>query len=180
MIDGHGKGYSTILLEMASRPTPPPASVARDERRACNDNAPRRSALGAGSAHEGDDLDAARDIAEQGELDYIVFDCSSEKAISFAFIRKLNGLPAYDAQLEPKLRAVLAGMPQARHDDPRQCRRARSRRRGEADRGGVPRPGLSRASASPMSPAATSPTSCARRIRSCARPASRSRRSATN
>ena len=65
--------------------------------------------MGAGSAHEGDDLDAARDIAERGDLDYIVFDCSSEKAISFAFIRKANGLPGYDIQLEPKLRAVMAG-----------------------------------------------------------------------
>lgn len=65
--------------------------------------------LGAGSAHEGDDLDAARTVAEDGKCDYIAFDCSSEKAISFAFQRRLNGLPAYDDKLEPKLRAVLPG-----------------------------------------------------------------------
>jgi hypothetical protein len=65
--------------------------------------------LGAGSAHEGDDLDAARAVAERGKLDYIVFDCSSEKAISMAFMRKQAGLPAYDILLEPKLRAVLPG-----------------------------------------------------------------------
>ncbi len=62
--------------------------------------------IGAGSAHEGDDLDAARLLAEKGELDYIVFDCTSEKAISLALIRRENGLPAFDSQLEAKLRAV--------------------------------------------------------------------------
>ncbi|MCO5092916.1 acyclic terpene utilization AtuA family protein [Bosea sp. (in: a-proteobacteria)] len=62
--------------------------------------------LGAGSAHEGDDLDAAKLLAEKGELDYIVFDCTSEKAISLALIRRSNGLPAFDAQLAAKLRAV--------------------------------------------------------------------------
>ncbi len=62
--------------------------------------------LGAGSAHEGDDLDAAALLAEKGKLDYIVFDCTSEKAISLALIRRSNGLPAFDAQLEAKLRAV--------------------------------------------------------------------------
>jgi hypothetical protein len=62
--------------------------------------------LGAGSAHEGDDLDAARLLAEQGKLDYIVFDCTSEKAISIALQRQRNGLPAHDALLEAKLRTV--------------------------------------------------------------------------
>jgi hypothetical protein len=62
--------------------------------------------LGAGSAHEGDDLDAARLLAEEGRLDYIVFDCTSEKAISLALIRRMNGLPAFDSQLEAKLRTV--------------------------------------------------------------------------
>jgi hypothetical protein len=62
--------------------------------------------IGAGSAHEGDDLDAAKLLAEQGKLDYIAFDCTSEKAVSQALIRRSNGLPAFDAQLEPKLRAV--------------------------------------------------------------------------
>lgn len=63
--------------------------------------------LGAGSAHEGDDLQAAAALAERGDLDYLVFDCTSEKAISFAYARRMNGLPGYDVQLEPKLRAVL-------------------------------------------------------------------------
>ena len=63
--------------------------------------------LGAGSAHEGDDLKAAAAVAREGRLDYIVFDCTSEKAISFAYQRRLAGLPAYDDKWEPKLRAVL-------------------------------------------------------------------------
>lgn len=67
---------------------------------------PKILRLGAGSAHEGDDLDAARLLAEQGKLDYIVFDCTSEKAVSIALQRQRNGLPAHDALLEAKLRAV--------------------------------------------------------------------------
>jgi hypothetical protein len=63
--------------------------------------------LGSGSAHEGDDLKAAASIAREGNLDYIVFDCTSEKAISFAYQRQAAGLPAYDDKLEPKLRTVL-------------------------------------------------------------------------
>ena len=62
--------------------------------------------LGAGSAHEGDDLDAAALLAEKGELDYIIFDCTSEKAISLALIRRANAMPAFDSRLESKLRAV--------------------------------------------------------------------------
>lgn len=62
--------------------------------------------IGAGSAHEGDDLDAAKRLAEEGKLDYIVFDCTSEKAISQALIRRTNGLPAFDVHLAAKLRAV--------------------------------------------------------------------------
>jgi hypothetical protein len=62
--------------------------------------------IGAGSAHEGDDLDAAKLLAEDGKLDYIAFDCTSEKAVSQALIRRANGLPAFDVQLEAKLRAV--------------------------------------------------------------------------
>ncbi len=63
--------------------------------------------LGAGSAHEGDDLRASAKVAREGALDYIVFDCTSEKAISFAYQRRLAGLPAYDDKWELKLHAVL-------------------------------------------------------------------------
>lgn len=68
---------------------------------------PRTLRLGAGSAHEGDDLDAARLLAEKGNLDYIIFDCTSEKAISQALQRQRSGLPAHDAHLAAKLYAVL-------------------------------------------------------------------------
>ena len=70
---------------------------------------PRVLRLGAGSAHEGDDLDAARALADEGALHYIAFDCTSEKAVSMAYARKQHGLPGYDIQLEGKLRAVLPG-----------------------------------------------------------------------
>ncbi|CAK7262158.1 MULTISPECIES: acyclic terpene utilization AtuA family protein [unclassified Shinella] len=65
--------------------------------------------IGGGSAYEGDHLDAAQVLAEKGGLDYLIFDCLSEKTISEAYLRRERGLDCYDVLLEPKLRAVLPG-----------------------------------------------------------------------
>ena len=108
-IDGHGKGFSAILLEMEIEG---PVILARSEesrpvvREMVNDNTTIR--LGGGSAYEADHLDAARDLAQHGALDYLIFDCLSEKTIAECAIRKQQGGVAYDVFLEPKLRAVLA------------------------------------------------------------------------
>ncbi|MEW9617896.1 acyclic terpene utilization AtuA family protein [Shinella sp. S4-D37] len=63
--------------------------------------------IGAGSAHEGDDIYGAQILAERGDLDYIVFDCQSEVALSKAFLRRENGIPGYDVLFEAKLRKIL-------------------------------------------------------------------------
>ncbi|WP_411037602.1 acyclic terpene utilization AtuA family protein [Shinella sp. BYT-45] len=63
--------------------------------------------IGAGSAHEGDDVYGAQILAEKGDLDYIVFDCQSEVALSKAYTRRENGIPGYDILFEAKLRKIL-------------------------------------------------------------------------
>ena len=63
--------------------------------------------LGAGSAYENDRLEAALELAQSGEIDYLIFDCQSEKTLIDADLRKRNGGVGYDVFLEAKLRAVL-------------------------------------------------------------------------
>jgi len=65
--------------------------------------------LGSCSAYENDHLDAAVALAESGKIDYLIFDCLSEKTISEANLRKIRGDIGYDVFLEEKLRAVLPG-----------------------------------------------------------------------
>lgn len=63
--------------------------------------------IGGGSAHEADDVYPAKDMAENGALDYLVFDCQSEVALSKAFTRLEQGGVGYDNLFETKLRIVL-------------------------------------------------------------------------
>lgn len=68
-----------------------------------------RIRIGAGAAHEADDLEAARTLAEEAALDHLVFDGQSEVALAKAYARLESGLPGYDVLLERKIRAVLPG-----------------------------------------------------------------------
>jgi hypothetical protein len=63
--------------------------------------------LGGASAYEGDRLEAALELAQSGQVDYLIFDCLSEKTIIEADLRKRRGGIGYDVILEEKLRAVL-------------------------------------------------------------------------
>ena len=111
IIDGHGKGFSAILLDMEVA-APPPASSGADAVPPAPPTAPAPGGmvvrLGGGSAYEADHLDAARELAASGAIDYLVFDCLSEKTIIECMLRKLADGTAYDVFLEAKLRAVLA------------------------------------------------------------------------
>ena len=117
-IDGHGKGFGAILLEMRIE-APPECGRAQDE----SPPVPREPLpavtkeldtgscirLGSGSAYENDRLDAPQELAESGQVDYLVFDCLSEKTNLEAVLRRMRGGPGYDLFLEAKLRAVLPG-----------------------------------------------------------------------
>ena len=63
--------------------------------------------LGSGSGAGGDRIDAALKLAENGEIDYLVFDAQSEKAYSESALRKAKGDIGYDVTLGRTLRTVL-------------------------------------------------------------------------
>ena len=64
--------------------------------------------IGAGAGFAGDRIDPAADLAERGDLDYLVFECLGERTVAAAHARRLRDAAAgYDPMLAARLRAVL-------------------------------------------------------------------------
>ncbi|MFS4436602.1 acyclic terpene utilization AtuA family protein [Paracoccaceae bacterium GXU_MW_L88] len=64
--------------------------------------------IGAGAGFAGDRIEPAQDLAERGELDYLVFECLAERTIALAQQAKLEDPDSgYDRMLERRMRAVL-------------------------------------------------------------------------
>ncbi len=64
--------------------------------------------IGAGAGFASDRIDPAVDLAERGDLDYLVFECLAERTIALSQIRKRqNPALGYDPMLEQRMRAVL-------------------------------------------------------------------------
>jgi hypothetical protein len=108
-VDGHGKGLSAVLLDMEI-PVPPPIDSDATPDPSTATVAPiaaKTVRLGGGSAYEADRLDAAAGLAKSGAVDYLVFDCLSEKTLIECSLRQGRGLPACDVFLKTKLRHVL-------------------------------------------------------------------------
>lgn len=64
--------------------------------------------LGAGAGFSGDRIDAAQQLAEKGQLDYLVFECLGERTIAVNQARRLKDPQSgYDSLLEARMRAVL-------------------------------------------------------------------------
>lgn len=64
--------------------------------------------LGAGSGFSGDRIEPAVDLARDGALDYLVFECLAERTIALAQLARLeNPDRGYDPLLEARMRAVL-------------------------------------------------------------------------
>lgn len=64
--------------------------------------------LGAGSGFSGDRIEPAVDLARDGALDYLVFECLAERTIAIAQLAKLeNPDTGFDPLLERRFRAVL-------------------------------------------------------------------------
>ena len=64
--------------------------------------------IGCGAGYSGDRLDPALELAEKGDLDYLVFECLAERTIALAQLRRLsNPGHGYDPLLEERWRAVL-------------------------------------------------------------------------
>lgn len=64
--------------------------------------------LGVGAAFSGDRIDPALELAERGDLDYLVFECLAERTIALAQLRKRRD-PAkgYDPLLERRIEALI-------------------------------------------------------------------------
>jgi hypothetical protein len=64
--------------------------------------------LGAGAGYSGDRIEPAVELAERGELDYLVFECLAERTIALAQqARRLDPEAGFDPLLEARMRAVL-------------------------------------------------------------------------
>ena len=64
--------------------------------------------LGAGSGFSGDRIEPAIELARDGALDYLVFECLAERTIAIAQLAKLENPDAgFDPLLERRFRAVL-------------------------------------------------------------------------
>jgi hypothetical protein len=64
--------------------------------------------LGAGAGYSGDRIEPALELAEHGDLDYLVFECLAERTIALAQqARRLDPGGGYDPLLEERMRAVL-------------------------------------------------------------------------
>ena len=64
--------------------------------------------IGAGAGFAGDRIDPAIDLAREGHLDYLVFECLAERTIALAQLAKRqNHSPGFDPMLRMRMEAVL-------------------------------------------------------------------------
>ena len=64
--------------------------------------------IGCGAGYSGDRIEPAVELAEEGRLDYLVFECLAERTIALAQLRKAHDPDAgYDPLLAERMRAVL-------------------------------------------------------------------------
>jgi hypothetical protein len=64
--------------------------------------------IGCGAGYAGDRIEPAVELAEEGRLDYLVFECLAERTIALAQLRKAQDPAAgYDPLLVERMRAVL-------------------------------------------------------------------------
>ena len=64
--------------------------------------------IGAGAGYSGDRIAPAVELAEKGQLDYLVFECLAERTIALAQLeRSKNSALGFDPLLQERMRAVL-------------------------------------------------------------------------
>jgi hypothetical protein len=64
--------------------------------------------IGVGAGFAGDRIDPARDLAERGELDYLVFECLAERTLAYGHLqREQDPARGYNPLIEKRLAAVL-------------------------------------------------------------------------
>ncbi|MDN7489698.1 acyclic terpene utilization AtuA family protein [Burkholderia sp. AU45274] len=68
----------------------------------------RRVRIGAGAGYSGDRIEPAVELAEHGQLDYLVFECLAERTIAIAQqARRKDPALGYDPLLDARMQAVL-------------------------------------------------------------------------
>ena len=68
----------------------------------------KRVRLGCGAGYSGDRIEPAVELAERGNLDYLVFECLAERTVALSQLARLeNPHKGYDPLLEARMRAVL-------------------------------------------------------------------------
>lgn len=68
----------------------------------------KRIRIGGGAGYSGDRIEPAVELAEKGDIDYLVFECLAERTIALAQRARLADPTAgYDPLLEERMRAVL-------------------------------------------------------------------------
>ena len=64
--------------------------------------------IGSGAGYSGDRIEPAVELAEKGDLQYLVFECLGERTVALAQqARMKNPDSGYDPLLEERMRAVL-------------------------------------------------------------------------
>ena len=64
--------------------------------------------IGSGAGYSGDRIEPAVELAEQGDIDYLVFECLGERTVALAQQARIeNSDLGYDPLLEERMRAVL-------------------------------------------------------------------------
>jgi hypothetical protein len=64
--------------------------------------------IGSGAGYSGDRIEPAVELAEKGDIDYLVFECLGERTVALAQQARLkNSDSGYDPLLEERMRAVL-------------------------------------------------------------------------
>ena len=64
--------------------------------------------IGAGAGYSGDRIPPAVELAEKGELDYLVFECLAERTIALAQLERSRNLAlGFDPVLRDRMQAVL-------------------------------------------------------------------------
>ena len=68
----------------------------------------KRIRIGAGAGYSGDRIEPAVELAEKGDIDYLVFECLAERTIALAQrARMIDPAAGYDPLLAERMRAVL-------------------------------------------------------------------------
>src|SRR4030088_527399 len=69
----------------------------------------KRIKIGSGAGYSGDRIEPAVELAEKGDIDYLVFECLGERTVALAQQARMKKPDSgYDPLLEERMRAVLA------------------------------------------------------------------------